>query len=93
MTVKFGVSNLAPANATIDYYTVPPRESYRRRNIVALSLIAIMLLSSICMCIYCRYFHTFGSGVSREADAIAYAEPLNPTPSIPGHRDVKVDPS
>ena len=93
VSIKFGVSNFAPANATIEYYTEPPQESYRRRNIVALSLIAIMLLSSICICIYCRYFHKFDNGVSREADAIAYAEPLNRPVTIPDQKDEKVHPS
>ena len=77
VSVKFGVSNLAPANATIEYYTVPPKESFRRRNIVALSLIMAMLLSSVGICVYCRYCHKFASEAQREADAIAYAEPLN----------------
>ena len=85
LSVSFGVNNMAPANATIEYYTEPPKQSFRRRNLVALVLILLMLLSSVCICVYCRFFHTFSqiSQSERQADAIAYSEPLNSHPVVP----------
>ena len=75
VTVKFGVNINSPSGTSIAYFKEPPISNQKVINIIGICTILLMIVIVILVCIYCRYIKKYKT--EKEADAIAYAEPLH----------------
>ena len=73
VTVDFGVNVNAPNGTSIDPY-IAPVSAWRIVNIIGTCIIGFMVLAVFFVCICCRCMNRDQS--LKEANAIAYAEPL-----------------
>ena len=73
VTVEFGVNANAPNGTSIDPY-IAPVSAWPIVNIIGMCIIAFMILVVCFVCILCKFVN--GKQSEKEANAIAYSQPL-----------------